>query len=365
MSTGMFDPNYHTCIPQPCVIFVVGIATEDGVFLSGIHSRFEVGHGYPTNERDAQLDMSSACITASSASASSSSSSLQNNSNNASVTNVNANGATSGDDDEDGDMDEDDDDDDEDDGEDDSSDNSSSASCLPHPDEIVRGVSGPGHWHVYTCVFDGDRSALRVDGRAESSYQHASCGDHPNNDTDGSSSSVGDNMLDGLTLGSDHQFFMTLCAGHHGVDVNGGTINPGQWTGSGSNGAIAEVAVFHGLRAMEDILRLERYFLVKYDKVPDLERVSLDDVVREEEWRRQSCALMEQPPQRMVSTATATATTVEESKSNVADATSVVSVPLRIAARHGIVAWHRNDPVTGKVIPVSRIGSKSVGSSDW
>ena len=347
MSTGPFDNQYHTAIPQPCVVFCVGIATEDGVFLSGIHNRFELGHGYPTLERDAQLDMCSACMTASDSTnfvdinrqngedvknhnaplhrenESSSDGSDENNE-------ISRNSHTSNHDD------------------DDSSD--SSASCLPHPDEIVRGVSGPGQWHVYTCVFDHDQSVLRVDGRAESSHDTAT--------SLGSNVSVGGNALDGLTLGSDHQFFMTLCAGNHGVDVNGGT--PGNWTGSDSNGAIAEVAVFHGL-PMEDVLRLERYFLDKYDKVPDLERVSLNDMVREEEWRRQSCALMEQPPQRQRPRSNAG---VGAGANDSSDA-DVNPVPLRIAARHGIVAWHRNDPVTGKIIPVSRIGSKSVGSSDW
>ena len=39
---------------------------------------------------------------------------------------------------------------------------------VPPSEEIVEGVTGPGRWHVYTAVYDGTTSQLRVDGVLES-----------------------------------------------------------------------------------------------------------------------------------------------------------------------------------------------------
>lgn len=42
------------------------------------------------------------------------------------------------------------------------------------------------------------------------------------------------------------------------------------------------------------------------------------------------------------------------------------AVPLRVAANHPSVAWHRTNGITGAPIKISRIGAKkSTGSSDW
>ena len=46
----------------PVTVFVVAIASEDGCFLSGRHSRFEFGHLYPLSARDMQIDTSPVCI---------------------------------------------------------------------------------------------------------------------------------------------------------------------------------------------------------------------------------------------------------------------------------------------------------------
>ena len=42
-----------------------------------------------------------------------------------------------------------------------------SASSLPPAEEIMEGKSRPGNWHLYTCVYDGVNSYIRVDGKYE------------------------------------------------------------------------------------------------------------------------------------------------------------------------------------------------------
>lgn len=49
-------------IQGPITMFVVGITTEDGCFVSGRKSRFELGHMYPVNHRDMMTDCSPICI---------------------------------------------------------------------------------------------------------------------------------------------------------------------------------------------------------------------------------------------------------------------------------------------------------------
>jgi hypothetical protein len=49
-------------IQAPITMFIVAITTEDGCFVSGRNSRFEVGHMYPLNHRDMMVDMSPICI---------------------------------------------------------------------------------------------------------------------------------------------------------------------------------------------------------------------------------------------------------------------------------------------------------------
>jgi len=135
--------------------------------------------------------------------------------------------------------------------------------------------------------------------------------------------------LDGLTIGSDHVFDMSLCYG-------GGDEGEGE-------GAISELAVFKGRLPLEDIQRMEKYLMKKHGISP------CDDPHerwQEDEWRRQSYALIAQPPPYRV---------------------RGEPVPLRVAANHRSVAWHRNCEVTGKEIAVSRIGCRAygAGSSDW
>ena len=191
----MTPPFQCGTLREPVTILCVGIATEDGCFLSGLHHRFELGHLYPNDEIAQATELSPVCL----------------------ATDLDYNGlgeepgvegtkpravgsdtrcissgvssqyaaapaaARSSDD---GDDFEDDDDDgfstsscDEDD-EDDSS--TPQCECLfqgvaeklatmdeDEPRRVCRGRIGPGAWHCYTAVFDGTDSLLRVDGVAE------------------------------------------------------------------------------------------------------------------------------------------------------------------------------------------------------
>ena len=42
-------------VPQPVTVFVVGIASEDGCFVSGLRGRFEIGHMYPDDRLSEQV----------------------------------------------------------------------------------------------------------------------------------------------------------------------------------------------------------------------------------------------------------------------------------------------------------------------
>ena len=47
---------------EPVTVLCVGIATEDGSFLSGLHHRFELGHLYPNDEVAEATELSPVCI---------------------------------------------------------------------------------------------------------------------------------------------------------------------------------------------------------------------------------------------------------------------------------------------------------------
>ena len=49
-------------VPEPVTILCVGIATEDGCFLSGLHHRFELGHLYPHDKVAEVTELSQVCI---------------------------------------------------------------------------------------------------------------------------------------------------------------------------------------------------------------------------------------------------------------------------------------------------------------
>ena len=190
---------------------------------------------------------------------------------------------------------------------------------------VFRGLLGPGRWHLYVAVFDGEDSLIRIDGVEEPKI----CCD--------SAEASAPPVLDGLTIGSDHGFDMSLCYG-------GGDDGEG-------DGAIAELAVFKGHLSSADIQRMEEYLMKKHGIGIEREvqggegkTISIDRW-QEDEWRRQAAALIAQPPPFRL---------------------QGDPVPLRVAANYRTVAWQRSSAVTGKVLQVSRIGCKyGNGSSDW
>ena len=293
----MRTASFERLVEQPVTVFLVGIACEDGCFFSGLQNRFECGHLYPDNYRDSQMDFSNVSISAS---------------NHTADANLNTSGA-SGDSDDDEDY------------------------SVPEVDEVVRGLSGPGIWHLYTCIFDHDKSAIRVDGQLESDGY---------DDVMSTTNNCGNGSLDGLSIGSDHRFDMSLCDG-------------GGYEGEGE-GAIAEIAVFKGRLTEDDLQIMESYFLDKYS-IPR----GRDESLEYDEWRRQAHALLMQSPRWDPQVRQVRNDMTDGSDSNENSTSCWPSIPLRVAARHRNVAWHKYDPVTGKQLRVSRIGSKSTGSSDW
>mmetsp|Transcript_36319 Transcript_36319/g.53085 ORF Transcript_36319/g.53085 Transcript_36319/m.53085 type:complete len:462 (+) Transcript_36319:3-1388(+) len=414
-------------VKGPITIFLVGVATEDGCFVSGLKRRCEIGHMYPTDARDMLIDMSPICIATDgdlrvgkndsndggelSTKGTSIGSQgtmkdlwegLIDDMNAVSTPNVpttatansnmiafptRKNSSY----------------DSHDDSSDDSSENSEDnglkilCSCPfqcqsnrnsaiyfskqhhingtcneeeePPPaeeEDIYRGKMGPGLWHCYTVVFDGEESMIRVDGMQEplqngwlqekgddmdekegnlNTMSHSS----HSFPTSAASSQRGLATLDGLTIGSDHIFDMTLCCGD-AADGEG-------------DGAIAELVAFKGRMDLSDVDCIERYLMAKHG-IPTVSSLNMTmnnnaanhsenskqhtyphSHWQEDEWKRQAHALIEQPPPWKIANQ---------------------AVPLRVAANHRSVAWHRTNDVTGKVLRVPRIGSKkSTGSSDW
>jgi hypothetical protein len=320
----LLTPRFHCgTVRGPITIFCIAIATEDGCFFSGLRERCEFGHLYPRNNLEHATDMSPVGIA--------------------------TNGATSADEQHEsfggmGCFEDDDDDDD-----DDTSANDnmqyrmidpSSYECkcpfypqqelcdgdtdgddsIRPPDFLHRGKRCPGLWHCYVAVADGANSTIRVDG-AEENMSHYSVG------VWGQFERV---ALDGLTIGSDHEFDMSLCFGEGA---------PGE-----GEGAISELAVFKGRLPLEDIEALERHLMKKHGisrVVPGTELL----LRQEDDWRRETRALVEQTGP---------------------DGFDTGGIPLRVVAKYHGVAWHRTSVVTGESISVGRIGSRvSNGSSDW
>lgn len=289
-------------------IVCVGVATEDGCFLSGLKTRCEFGHLYPQSERDSIIDMSSVCISVDQ------------------VADVDGINHGAGDEDED--------------------DDSSAGADAQHgcncpfnpskesldcesvrgedvkpPDYVHKGRRGPGQWHCYVAVIDGSHSSIRIDGSPEIMTHFI------NDDSKGSRV-----LLDGLTIGSDHSFDMSLGFGDGG---------PGEGEGS-----ISELIVFQGRLPLDDVKALENHLMQKHGispTVPGTEEL----LQQEDEWKRDSRALIAQPaPYDLI--------VVPE------------GVPLRVVAKDDSVSWHRLNAVTGQRIDVARIGSRqSQGSSDW
>ena len=362
MKTAPFD-----CGPvqTPITIICIGIATEDGCFVSGLEKRLELGHMYPQNMRDELIDMSPVCI------ASNASEDVDDDVNELISDSVKPGwldhtfdkfytcqdsessnceldethslpfecSCTFG------------------------NNHSSSSEIGNHgtnddnvqEENITRGQLGPGDWHCYTAVFDEHNSVIRIDGIEEPQITK-------HDETVWTRKKVTPKrgaFLDGLTIGSDHNFNMSLCFGE-GSDDEG-------------EGSIAELVVFKGILNPSDLEQLEQYLMNKHG-IPistntphmetnniqlcetnqhridpmsenEIEKVHLFNRWKEDDWKRQAHALMTQPPFYEL----------EDCR-----------VPLRLLSKHRSVAWDRVSNVTGKSIKVSRIGSKnSNGSSDW
>ena len=392
----MLTPRF-ACGPlvEPVTIFCVGIATEDGCFLSGLHHRFELGHLYPNNELAEISELSPVCIATDCKSTTvSDTNTAQTNS--AIIDMVDKNPTTypvihiceDDDDDRDGEEDYDDDEDVQDnvnlqirdlvirDDDEDDDDDSCDASCADDdenarrkcscifngvgekiaaldegkPRIIHRGRLGPGTWHCYVAVFDGDHSMIRIDGVSESMQT-----ERPDSENDAATETT-KAMLDGLTIGSDHCFGMSLCCG------NG--------SGGEGEGAIAELAVFQGRLDLTDIKVLERDWMERHSIYPmqmptqatanmtttsqettesDVSNISSMTVWSENDLARQAHALFFLPETENGTTSLPSSTPTR--------------IPLRFLARHRSVAWKQTNPVTGDQIHIKRIGCKPGASS--
>ncbi|KAL7580331.1 hypothetical protein ACA910_004363 [Epithemia clementina (nom. ined.)] len=380
-------------VAEPITIFCVGIATEDGCFLSGLHSRFELAHGhlYPGDEDDHNIDG----LDASSSSSSSSleifpvciaterweprSSDADNNCDQQqqqrrrmlqtrmsssfnsgqriavpppttllrreeSSSMGSCDTGLSSD---------------------------SSCECIfresgtkdlegdRDPDLVVEGLLGPGAWHCYVAIFDGVNSRIRIDGVEEPVQLHTRslpasldwADDRQHQQQNAAAAAATTNtqnhssaMLDGLTLGSDHCFGLSLCNGQGGDDYFG-------------QGAIAEVAAFHGSMPELDIQCLERKLMVKHcipTPAPDFRRHNV----------------MERQAHRLfASTPIVSGGTERKSRGSAGeqrDSGKGTRVPLRYMARNSTVAWEQVDPITGGQRRIGKIGAKDRGdSTDW
>lgn len=412
-------------IGEPVTILVVGIATEDGCFCSGLQNRFELGHLYPNSALMELSEMSPICMAVDTISAANSSAPPKMRTPQATPTTTIKTPLEQhllSDDDSEEDSD--------DDYGDDSSSELAGSPSHPNPtkkrgwlnnctcafqdksdpmgfaatetsskngenhenmssdpsamreesqtmrldeeesdanddaeaERILRGSRVPGMWHCYCAVFDGkEYSTLRVDGVPEvleyGDQYLSNTGRRRSDDTDSShandmSAYIADNnkrfrrpraLLDGLTIGSDHCFDMTLCFG--------------QGSGGEGEGAIAELVVFSGRLDIHDLEVLERGLMTKHG-IPN-PMVSREALVKEDEWIRKSTALYCQTPAE-------SAAYHLRHQDDAALGFEQNSVPLRIMTKHRSVAWHQFNPVTGEELRIKRIGSRSAGSSsDW
>ena len=315
----MFTPPFKpAAIPAPVTVFCVGIATEDGCFVSGLNRRFELGHLYPETRRDDLIERSPICLCTDGGQSSIDSDKDMANEGETGTWDK-AESFNS----------------------DDSScdmsleaggrDNPGFKCACPftglgdaaaeagHDDgmqsNICRGSLGPGLWHLYVAVFDGVDSRIRIDGENE----RVRCSFATESPTP---------FLDGLTIGADHTFDMSLCFGQ-GSDGEG-------------EGAIAELAVFKGKLDQQDIETIERSLMSKYG-IPaptSPEHVRTD----ENNFFRLAHAMLSHPPGHKL---------FVKNKQ---------PIPLKYMTKHRSVAWRQSNPVSGEPIRVERIGTK-VGES--
>ena len=201
-------------------------------------------------------------------------------------------------------------------------DNESDTECC---DDAVRGQLGPGSWHCYVGIFDGCKSIIRIDGVQESTSFSSKI------------SSSYKACLDGITIGSDHSFDLSLCFGQ-GSDGEG-------------EGAISELAFFKGRMQTKDVVSLESYLMTKHG-IP-ISGKSRDENVRDDYFSRLAHKLMDQSPSHA------------NRKSGCGSKST--SVPLRYMTELRQVSWRRKSKVTGQPMTVQRIGNKfrTDSMSEW
>jgi hypothetical protein len=318
----------------PVTIFCVAIATEDGCFLSGLGHAFELGHLYPPDSASELAELSPICLATErwypAEEAVESIKEIHDSIDSTFTAPLDENGddchgpANSS-----------------------SPSKKSKCTCLfghgtstlyvdqataasslaaswhrdrPKARDVRRGVSGPGQWNCIVAVYNGDRSTLRVNGAPEV-LQYSS----------GSSGSCRRAALDGLTIGSDHFFDVSLCSGN------------GEWPGQGE-GSVAEVAVFGGRLDLADIQHLEQRAMRRYGINPagrDTGSLAGLDVARRKHWqytRWAALALMD-----------------DEDAVTVAPPSRI---PLSYLSRHVSLAWQYRHAVTGQMVRPRRLGTR-------
>jgi hypothetical protein len=326
-------------LAEPVTIVCVGIATEDGCFLSGLYHRFEFGHLYPADPVSEATQLSAVCLATESWEApprthpppiASSLTETRPYATPPQLSNTNVPLSSGGRRAEDSSVDDDDDDE--------RGSSGFHCECMfdgvcekladmsmeEMPDKIHRGRTGPGAWHCYVAIFDGCNSTIRIDGHSEHPLQGEYVPSDPTKKA----------WLDGLTIGSDHCFSMSLCCGQ-------GSSGEGE-------GAIAELAVFSGRLDILDIEALESALMQKHG-IPHNDPPPWKD----SEWERQAQALLYYP---------------QTPRLELPIVTDNVSrgVPLQYLARHRAVSWKRTHPVSGLNAQILKIGSKpGASSSDW
>jgi hypothetical protein len=320
----LFTPPFKPGpIPAPITIFCVGIATEDGCFISGQKNRFELGHLYPATQADNIIERSAISICTDIPD------SLPADGENGGKGGTKAfdeDGGNSDDSSCDMSLDE------------DGGDPGIKCGCPyssieqtgDEQDEsgaetgnLYRGSRGPGMWHVYTAVFDGDNSEIRIDGVPEPLHKNSS-----RMDIESLAAS-----LDGFTIGADHTFDMSLCFGQ-------GSEGEGE-------GAMSELVAFKGHLDTRDIETIEKILMEKHGIAVPI--YSFAELEKESNYYRLAHGMLANPPNHKIF-----------------GRNNKQGIPLKYMAKHRLVAWRQINSVTGETIQVSRIGTKMAeSSSDW
>jgi len=318
----LVTPKFEKPIFTPLTVFCVAVATEDGCFFSGWREKFEMGHMYPTacnteisDERspvclNAEYNERGICLSQDGFEEIAISNGCQHNNHDHIVDTYLGSHCECfhplNNDESDNDS---------------LNYDSDAEGCA----NAVRGQLGPGIWHCYVAIFDGNQSIIRIDGVEEST----TCAS-----TIPSSFQA---CLDGITIGSDHSFDMSLCFGQ-GSDGEG-------------EGALSELAFFKGRLHANDIMSLESHLMAKhgipFPVKPRKERINNDY------YSRLAHKLMDRSPSC--------------ANRNKDCGNNDIPVPLRYMTELRQVAWQQRNMVTGRRLSIQRIGDKfRKGSiSEW